>query len=254
MPNQPQIAVITPTGLRPKRRRYLTDLYESLLAQDVAWEWIIAPNGRQADLRTIPPAIAADPRVKICARPDPGAAPARNTALNYVSAPYLCYADDDDILPAHSLAVRYHRAVETGLGWVAGMSADLKRNGDLTTWDCATPVGLHDPGEVWTYWPSPQDGKPPLGHTMLLTRTVIARAYGGHGGLTKGEDYVFVMSITGNAAGELLPDITYHYRHHRGQWTKQSRYRDKAEYDARTFAWNQGQALREVRHEPTLIG
>ncbi|MEV6421648.1 glycosyltransferase family A protein [Streptomyces sp. NPDC051662] len=254
MPNHPQTAVITPTGLHPKRRRYLTDLYESLLTQDVAWEWIIAPNGRQADLRTIPPAIAADPRVKICARPDPGAAPARNTALNYVSAPYLCYADDDDILPPHSLAVRYHRAVETGLGWVAGMSADLKRNGTLTTWDCATPVGLHDPGDVWTYWPSPQDSKPPLGHTMLLTRTVIARAYGGHGGLTKGEDYVFVMSITGNAAGELLPDITYHYRHHRGQWTKQSRYRDKAEYDARTFAWNQGQALREVRHEPTLIG
>jgi glycosyltransferase involved in cell wall biosynthesis len=95
MPQQPHVAVITPTGLRPKRRRYLVDLYESLLNQDVAWEWIIAPNGRQADLRTIPASIAADPRVKVCARPDPGAAPARNTSLNYVTAPYVCYADDD---------------------------------------------------------------------------------------------------------------------------------------------------------------
>ncbi|MCM2387371.1 hypothetical protein [Streptomyces albipurpureus] len=53
-----------------------------------------------------------------------------------------------------------------------------------------------------------------MGHTMLLTRTAIARAYAGHGGLTKGEDYVYVLSVTGNTAGEHLPDITYHYRHH----------------------------------------
>ena len=113
---------------------------------------------------------------------------------------------------------------------------------------------LHDPGDVWTYWRSPQDGKPPLGHTMLLTRTEIARAYAGHGGLTKGEDYVYVMSVTGNSAGELLPDIVYHYRHHRGQWTKQSTYRDKAEYDARTFAYNQGAALRQVRAASLALG
>ncbi|MFF8786768.1 glycosyltransferase [Streptomyces sp. NPDC015125] len=251
---QPRIAVITPTGLRPERLSYLIDLYDSLLAQDIHWEWIIAPNGRQADPHTIPAVIAADPRVRICARPAPGAAAARNTSLNLVRAPYVCYVDDDDVLPLNSLAVRYHRAEETGLGWVAGMSADLHKSGETTIWECATPPGLHEPGDVWTYWPSPQSGKPPIGHTMLLTRTAIARAYAGHGGLTKGEDYVYVMSVTGNAAGELLSDITYHYRHHPGQWTKQSHYRDQAEFDARQFAWNQGQALHQLRRKPALTG
>ncbi|MFI1765303.1 glycosyltransferase [Streptomyces sp. NPDC020800] len=249
MHHPPKVAVITPTGLASNRRRYLTDLYNSLCEQDITWEWIIAPNGRRADPDRIPAAIAADPRVIICARPDPGAASARNTSLNYVTAPFVCYADDDDLLPPDSLSVRYHRALDTGLGWVAGLSADLKKNGDLHTWDCATPVGPHDAGDVWTYWHSPQDGKPPLGHTMLLTRTEIARAYAGHGGLTKGEDYVYVMSITGNSAGEVLPEVVYHYRHHRGQWTKQPTYRDRAEYDARTFAYNQGAALRQLREQ-----
>ncbi|WP_308379124.1 glycosyltransferase [Streptomyces sp. ISL-43] len=254
MHHQPQVAVITPTGMRSNRRRYLGELYDSLTAQDIAWEWIVAPNGRHADPDRLPAAIAADPRVTICARPDPGAAPARNTSLNYVTAPYVCYADDDDLLPSASLSVRYHRAESAGLGWVAGHSADLKKNGRLQTWECAAPAGLHDAGDVWAYWPSPHDGKPPVGHTMLLTRTEIARAYAGHGGLTKGEDYVYVMSVTGNSDGELLPDVVYHYRQHRGQWTKQASYRDRAEYDARTFAWNQGRALREVRRRAVLTG
>ncbi|MFD3809271.1 hypothetical protein ACFWTC_38375 [Streptomyces sp. NPDC058619] len=89
---------------------------------------------------------------------------------------------------------------------------------------------------------------------MLLTRTEIARAYAGHGGLAKGEDYVYVMSVTGISDGELLPDVVYHYRQHRGQWTKQATYRDRAEYDARTFAWNPGRALREVCRRAALTG
>ncbi|MFB8401190.1 glycosyltransferase [Streptomyces sp. NPDC055912] len=248
MPRHPdaQVAVITPTQLDPRRRHYLTDLYRSLTLQSIPFEWVIAPNGPDADPAVIPSLIANDPRVRIRPRPKPGAAPARNLALNDVTAPYTCFVDDDDLLPPDSLAVRYHRAVETGLGWVAGWSADLHLDGTLSTWVCPTPVGRHEPGDVWTYWPSPAS-KPPLGHTMLLARTELARACGGHGGLWKGEDYVYVMSISGRSAGELLPVVTYHYRDHEHQMTEDTAYRDVDELAARTFAFLQGESERALR-------
>ncbi|MFF9786297.1 glycosyltransferase family 2 protein [Streptomyces nigrescens] len=248
-----QVAVITPTQLDPQRRPYLLDLYRSLDAQSVPWEWVLAPNGPDADPEALPPIIAEDPRVRIRPRAKPGAAPARNLALNDVSAPFTCFVDDDDSLPAESLAVRYHRALETGLDWIAGRSADLKSDGRLETWVCPTPVGRHEPGEVWTYWPSPAS-KPPLGHAMLLTRTEVARACGGHGGLWKGEDYVYVMAVTGRSAGELLPDITYHYRDHAHQMTEGASYRDADELGARTFAWLQGKADRDLRQRERNAG
>ncbi|MER0477339.1 glycosyltransferase [Streptomyces sp. Edi2] len=241
-----QVAVITPTRLDPLRRTYFLELYRSLEAQRVTFEWIIAPNGPDADPATIPDVIAKDPRVTVCARPRPGAAPARNIAMNAVTAPFTCFVDDDDVLPPDSLSTRYHHAVETGLGWVAGWSADLLEDGSLNTWVCPTPVGRHEAGDVWTYWPSP-DKKPPLGHTMLLTRTEIARACGGQGGLWKGEDYVYVMAVTGRSAGELLPVVTYHYRDHAHQMTEAATYLDDDERGARVFSWLQGRDDRELR-------
>ncbi|MFF1716518.1 glycosyltransferase family 2 protein [Streptomyces sp. NPDC058268] len=246
---RPAVAVITPTELRPERLGYLEELHGSLIAQEaVSWEWIISPNGKTADPDRIPQAIARDPRVKVCARKRGGAAPARNTALNYVTADYVTDADDDDLLSLSSLAVRHQRLIETGLGWVAGLSADLTADGTLHTWVCPTPVGGHDAGDVWTYWPSPMESKPPMGHTMIMARTELARACG-HGGMHKGEDYAFVMGVTGQSAGELLPDIVYNYRDHEHQWTEQADYRDQAEYDARIFAWNLGKSLHRAQHQ-----
>ncbi|WP_405196302.1 glycosyltransferase [Streptomyces anulatus] len=250
----PQVAVITPTGLRPERLGYLSELHRSLRGQeDVSWEWILSTNGVDASPERLPPEIATDPRVKICARRRAGAAPARNTALNYVTAPYVTAADDDDLLSTRSLAVRYERLVETGLGWVAGHSADLAADGTLTTWACPTPVGRHEAGEVWTYWPSPMESKPPMGHTMIMARTDLARACG-HGGMHKGEDYAFVMGVTGRSSGELLGHVVYHYRDHEHQWTEQADYRDQAEFDARVFAWNIGRSLHQARHSGDIVG
>jgi hypothetical protein len=245
VPFRPDVAVITPTELRSDRLEFLEELHRSLVVQQVRFEWVIAPNGPTAEPERIPASITRDPRVIVCARPRAGAAPARNTALNHVSARYVTFADDDDRLGPSSLEVRYRRAVETGLGWVAGLSADWLPDGTLRPWACPTPVGKHGPGDVWTYWASPMDSKPPLGHTMILARTELARTCG-HGGMHKGEDYSYVAGVTGLSSGELLPDIVYHYRSHPGQWTEQSDYRDQAEYDARIFAWHQGQALRGI--------
>ncbi|KOU50057.1 glycosyltransferase family 2 protein [Streptomyces sp. WM6378] len=253
-PAQPAVAVITPTGLNPTRLPFLEELYESLRAQEeVTWQWIVAPNGPQANLDLIPRAITRDPRVKVIARPGPGPAPARNTALNYVDAPRCAFADDDDRLATPlSLAIRNEHAVAAGLRWVAGRSADWDpHSGNLSTWMCPTPVGPLAAGEVLSYWPDPLASKPPLGHCMLLTDTALARAVG-HGGLHKGEDYSFVLGVCARAAGELLPDVVYHRRVHDGQWSAEETYRDQAEFDSRTHAWLKGVAELELRDEPSV--
>ncbi|UQA91135.1 glycosyltransferase family 2 protein [Streptomyces halobius] len=251
--NQPTVAVITPTGLHPARLPFLEELYESIRAQEEgSWEWIIAPNGPRVDPDVVPSAITRDPRVSVITRPGPGPAPARNTALNHVRAPRVAFVDDDDRIPPLSLAMRNEHAIATGLRWVAGRSADwYPESGSLSTWVCPTPVGQHAAGDVWTYWPSPEASKPPLGHCMLLTDTRLAQAVG-HGGLHKGEDYSFLMGVCARSAGELLPDVVYHRRVHAGRWTAEDAYRDQAEFDARTHAWLKGRAERELLAESTF--
>ncbi|MGC5244615.1 hypothetical protein ACPXCH_33215, partial [Streptomyces albogriseolus] len=56
----------------------------------------------------------------------------------------------------------------------------------------------------------------------------------------------YVMGVTGRSAGELLPAVVYHRRDHDDQWTADAGYRDQAEFDARTHAWNQGRAERAL--------
>ncbi|MFJ1742655.1 glycosyltransferase family 2 protein [Streptomyces microflavus] len=249
---RPDTAVITPTALHPSRRPYLDEAYESLRTQeDVSWEWILVLNGPLADPALVPRTITKDRRVHVVARPDPGPGPARNTGLNYVTADRVTFLDDDDRLPPTSLALRHQRAVDTGLRWVAGRSADWHADGTMATWINAVPTGHQPAGGIWTHWPSPEAGKPPLGHCMLLTDTRLARAVG-NGGLVKGEDYTFVMGVCGRSSGELLPDVVYHRRVHAGQWTADDSYRDQAEFDARTHAWNQGFAERELRGLPAV--
>ncbi|WP_433894700.1 glycosyltransferase [Streptomyces sp. CA-111067] len=207
---------------------------------------MISLNGPRADPSLISSAIVADRRVTVVAHAEPGPAHARNSALTHVRAPRVAFADDDDRLPPMSLAVRNEHAVTTGLSWVAGRSADwVPESQELTTWMCPTPVGRHAAGDVGPYWPDAQASKPPMGHCVLLTDTRLARAVG-YGGLHKGEDYAFLIGVCSRAAGELLPDVVYHRRVHRGQWTAREDYRDQAEFDARTHAWLKGRAEREL--------
>jgi hypothetical protein len=118
---------------------------------------------------------------------------------------------------------------------------------------CPTPVGRCAARDVWTYWPSPEASKPPLGHCKLLTGTRLAQAVG-HGGLHKREDYSFLMGICARSAGELLPDVVYHRRVHARQWTAEDSYRDQAEFDARTHAWLTGRAEGDLCAESVLVG
>lgn len=213
-------------------------------AQDADWEAVLALDG--ADPTRLPEPLAADPRVRVLALPRPvGAACARNLAVNEVRTQYMTWADDDDVLPRSSLSSRLDHLRATGLGWVAGYSADLHPDGSTRVWQCPTPPGQHQPGAVWTYWPSPHHTIP-IGPTTILAPTRLWSAIGGMGGLVQGEDYC-VLKVTFLAAGELLPRVVYHYRKHAHQLTKQADY-DELEDTARLFAWRSGNDLACVLH------
>jgi glycosyltransferase involved in cell wall biosynthesis len=242
-PPTADISVVIATQLRPERLRYLEELHRSLQQQTIPWEAVLALDG--AATTRLPRSIADDPRVRVLPLPRPvGAASARNLATNLVTTPYVAYADDDDLLPADSLAVRHRRITETGRGWVAGWLADLHQDGSTRTWRCPTPPGTHRPGDVWTYWTAPE-ATIPLGPTTLLARTDLIRAAGGHGGLSQGEDLLMATTVTALAEGDLVPHVVYLYRKHPYQMTRSATFHD-LEGPARAFAWNHGKYLRAI--------
>ncbi|WP_326731819.1 glycosyltransferase [Streptomyces phaeochromogenes] len=239
-----EVAVVTPTRLRPDRIAYLLELYASLRNQDVSWEWVLALDGVHEE--GVPEVVRTDARVKVIALPRPvGAGAARNFAVNEVTAEWLTTSDDDDVLPAQSLSARLRYAQKHDLGWCAGWSADLRPDSSITTWRCSTPPGLHAPGDVWRHWATP-DSTIPIGPTTLLARTEIVRASGGYAALPQGEDYAYLVGVTGAARGALLPTVVYHYRKHAEQMTAQPEY-PAMELQARRFAWSYGKHLESLR-------
>ncbi|MCQ1577165.1 glycosyltransferase family 2 protein [Streptomyces parvus] len=245
----PQTAVITPTRLLPERLPYLVALHESLVRQtDSTWQWILSLDG--GDPGSIPDQIAQDPRVKVLALPKCGAAMTRNLALSLVDAPTVVFCDDDDILPSTSLSSRLRHLRTSGAAWVAGQIHNLYADGDSELRPSPVPVGWHEPGAVWAFVDSPQQPVP-LGHTALMVETDYAVEVGGHGGFTQGEDYVYTASITGRAAGLVVPDVVYLYRDHaNGQMTKGETY-DLLEEHVRLFVMRQNAAIvrRAIRHD-----
>ncbi|MEV5994691.1 glycosyltransferase [Streptomyces sp. NPDC052115] len=248
--SRPDITVVIATRLRPERLGYLAELHASLTRQTVPWEAVLVLDG--ADPALLPEPLAADARIRVVGVSRPvGAAAARNLGLRTVRTPLVCYMDDDDLVPEDSLAIRHHRITETGLGWVAGWSADLHSDGSTTIWRCPTPPGVHQPGDVTGYWASPE-AQIPLGQTMLLAQTDLVLAAGGHGGLPAGEDFLMVNGVTNLAAGELLPHVVYFYRQHPAQMTAggANGYRD-LRGPSREFAFRHGRALRSaLQHSP----
>ncbi|KOG67272.1 glycosyltransferase [Streptomyces rimosus subsp. rimosus] len=220
-------------------------MHASLTRQSVPWEAVIAVDG--ADPARLPAPLAADPRVRTVAVPrSVGAACARNLALNDVRTPYVNWADDDDLFTDDAMSARLGTLEATGVGWCAGWSEDLHRDGSTTLWRCPAPPGRHEAGDVWTYWKSPADTIP-IGPTTLLARTDLVRA-APMGGLVQGEDYCAAVGVTCLAPGILLPLTVYRYRKHAGQMTQAPAY-DQLEAAAREHAWHYGRSLRAaVRH------
>ncbi|MFF0740591.1 glycosyltransferase [Streptomyces sp. NPDC004111] len=242
------MTVVIATRLREDRLAYLSAMHASLTRQAVPVEVVIALDGVGADRLPVP--LADDPRVRTLALPPVGAACARNLALTMVRTKYVNWADDDDLFTDHAMAVRLAALETNNLGWCAGWSEDLHPDGTTTLWQCPTPPGPHDAGDVWGYWPTPADTIP-LGPTTVLARTDLVRA-APMGGLVQGEDYC-ALAVTNLAPGMLLPLPVYRYRKHEGQMTQQTAYH-QLEPAAREHAWQYGQNLRTILRHSTAVG
>jgi hypothetical protein len=100
---------------------------------------------------------------------------------------------------------------------------------------------------VWRCWRSPE-ATIPIGPTTLLARTDIIRGSGGYAALPQGEDYAYLVGVTGAAYGALMPTVVYHYRKHPDQMTAQLSYQ-LLESRARQFAYSHGEQLAALYEE-----
>jgi glycosyltransferase involved in cell wall biosynthesis len=99
-----KISVLIPTY---DRDEFLRQALNSLQAQTFSnWEAIVVDNGGSETTREVTEGIN-DQRVKyLKASCNLGECGARNLAFEHSTGDYLCYLDDDDILPRHSLESR----------------------------------------------------------------------------------------------------------------------------------------------------
>ena len=101
-----KISVLIPTY---NREEFLGQALNSLRAQTFAnWEAIVVDNGCSSTAQNVAMGLK-DERIKyLKASHNLGECGARNLAFAHSSGNYVCYLDDDDILPEHSLESRLH--------------------------------------------------------------------------------------------------------------------------------------------------
>lgn len=243
------VSVITPTLLDPERVPLMEALHDDLAASDVDWEWLVAVDGPAE--RVVPGSLTDDPRVRVLPiGRHVGAAAARNLALGVASGAYVTTVDDDDILPADSLAERLDAAVTYGAGWVAGLIAD-ERDGVVSAWDGPLAHGRVPAGAVWHAWGCPCMPFP-LGPTTLLCDTDLVRRVGGWQGLPQAEDFGMALAVTGLAEGIMLDDVVYVYHRHAAQMTVQPEF-DDLEPLVRQITFERGRLLAEPYSTPAAV-
>lgn len=243
---QPTISVITATPLREDRRGYLEEMHASLdaqeLAGDASWEWIVALDGLQED--TAPSHLRNDRRVRIVPVRKGGSATARNHALALARAPFSCCVDDDDLLPAGSLAVRLeHLRRFPEHAWVAGGWENVRPDGSRDEWHYPARPGVYTPGDVWHTWASPM-ATTPFGHQALMMHTDALRRVGGWQALVQAEDLGMLVALTGETTGAVITEIVYYYRFHERRTMSTSEHQRDDEF-YRIVTWERGRLVAE---------
>jgi glycosyltransferase involved in cell wall biosynthesis len=228
------VSVITPTRLAPDRLDMLVELNQSLRRNHCDVEHVIVVDGSNQD--AIPRQIGEQATI-ISSPRSIGQAACRNLGLVVARGAWITSADDDDLLPSHSIDQRLQAiADQPNSLWAAGyLSENSSEQPQIM------PAGPCAPGDVWRAWPSPKHNIP-LGPTSLLVETNLLKRVGGWMGLSQGEDLGMMMAVTCTAPGILIDSCVYHYRMHGNQMTK-SAWFDDLELLSRTCAWQRGEQI-----------
>jgi glycosyltransferase involved in cell wall biosynthesis len=228
------VSVITPTRLAPDRLAMLVELNQSLQLNHCNVEHVIVVDGNNQD--AIPLEICQQATVINSSRPI-GQAACRNLGLVVARGAWVTSADDDDLLPPHSIDQRLQAIQDQPNAlWAAGYLG-----GDSSVETKIMAAGPCAPGDVWRSWPTPKHDIP-LGPTSLLVETNLLKRIGGWMGLSQGEDLGMMMAVTCTAPGVLIDACVYHYRMHGNQITK-SPWFDDLELLSRTCAWQRGEQI-----------
>ena len=228
------VSVITPTRLSPDRLDMLVELNQSLRLNHCDVEHVIVVDGSNQD--AIPQQIREQATIIGSSR-SIGQAACRNLGLVVARGAWITSADDDDLLPPHSIDQRLQAiADQPNALWAAGY---IKEKSDPEPQ--IMPAGPCAPGDVWRAWPTPNHDIP-LGPTCLLVETNLLKRVGGWMGLSQGEDLGMMMAVTCTAPGILIDSCVYHYRMHGNQITKSPWFSD-LELLSRTCAWQRGEQI-----------
>lgn len=205
--------IITATNLQPSRLDFLHAAHESVQQQSTPAHWIVC-----LDSDDKPPAWLKD-SAQIVRSKGKGVSAARNTALEYVTTPYVCTLDDDDILSLDSIKVR-EDALSGGknMRWVAAHISDLVDNVVQDRWEQPLVSGSYEPGDVHRLWQSPENYFIALSHTFLL-HTEDVLSYRGWPDVPFDEDIAVISHITRIHSGCVLDDVVLMYRKHKNQTT-----------------------------------
>ncbi|QQQ78249.1 glycosyltransferase [Saccharothrix sp. 6-C] len=173
-----------------------------------------------------------------------GIAATRNLALARASGALVQNLDHDDVLLPHALATLIRRFEEHPIHWAVGAADDLLEDGARRSWDSAMPFGLLPAGDV-NRWAERHGGNWPVHGGGLMMRADTLRAIGGWTGIPVDDDLAALVAVSELADGWNDPTVTWLYRKHPAQTTRNSHY-PGLEDTGRRIALQRAKALRNA--------
>ena len=206
----PEISIITSYFNAAENPEFLEEAYNSILSQDVDWEWIIQCDRPMVDRdRQL---IRKDPRVKVFNNPKRlGTAVSKNRALTHSRGEHIFALDDDDYIAPNALKkllAALERDPESFASF--GHCATVSLDGAIENFRVWPPESRKVmPGEV--------DGAFFQGYFLLTAATLLWRrkhlvSLGGWMALHNSEDTGVVVTAAARWPMIALAEIVYYYR------------------------------------------
>ena len=202
----PRVSVVIPAY---NAMRYLPQTVASVLAQTFGdFEVLIVDDGSQDDTAGWA-AAHPDARVRLVARPNGGAAAARNTGVQHAAGEYVAFLDADDLWQPTKLEQQVARAdadPEVGLVdcWISYIDGEGEPIGKVMT--------QHLEGDVWAHMVEYNLVR--CGSTPLVRRRLFDEVGSFDEGFRYAEDWEMWIRITARYKFAVVKEPLVAYRQH----------------------------------------
>lgn len=217
----PLLSVLT--AVHAGRRDLLAEAGDSLADQALptGWEveWIVQEDGPEPHLESV--AKKFDFAHYEAHGESVGAATTRNLALTRASGELLYSLDSDDLLLPGALSVAIQAFdLYPQIHWVSAQADDLLPDSTRVPFPPLIPPGYVEARAVSAFIET--NDMVPIACPGLTLRTATARALGGWAANPRWEDTALFVAIAELTPGYITPEITWLYRQHDGQATRQA--------------------------------